>query len=543
MVSHFIGETGMKLPSYLVQSRHGIFYFRLTYFSNSTRKEKRWSLRTRNPVEAKRMSLHICAALRDNCTVQGGASGNGSSQIAGAVRIEQIHRKGGIDMAEDNWVQLITTFQSPRGDKITLEIDQSDPKDIAAAKQMAQTILRENVKLVSQSNNGEVIANPAFDAGSFFPPHIGQSKNCEISSGETFQVSIDRFASRKTGSLADKTIYEYGKMQSKFYGWLRKKRSTADFYTHSVIRADIAGFIDYLMDAAISKQTIQKKYLASLSGLFEFAQSTGAFPQGDVPTKGHQLFTQHDKKKVKAKAENKLFDEDDLEKIFNPKNLLARDKPCDFWLPLLGLFIGARITELCQLKTGDIKQVNGIWVIDINDEGNKTVKTAAGIRKIPLHPKLIELGFLEYLEDVRPYNGTIFPYMTPDKYRHYGKTPGRRFGDYLDKLGITDERKVFHSFRTTANNRLKQNGVPEESRCQFIGHEYSTVNSSIYSAEHDMQFLLDNVANKLTFPSVDFSQIKYPRQKLVKKLSQLMKVADKKRSHKQANALREKSFF
>ena len=43
----------MKLPSYLVLSRHDVFYFRITYLIGSIRKEKRWSLHTRSPVEAK----------------------------------------------------------------------------------------------------------------------------------------------------------------------------------------------------------------------------------------------------------------------------------------------------------------------------------------------------------------------------------------------------------------------------------------------------------------------------------------------------------
>ena len=526
----------MKLPSHLAQSRHGVFYFRLTYFINSARKEKRWSLHTKIPAEAKRMSLLISAALRDNPTSHCEDICNSGHQNADACSTELIHRMGGGGMAEDKRMHLITTFHSPGGGKTTLNVDQSDPKDVAAAKKMAQTIMRENAKIVTQPNQGAAVANQFFDSQSFFPSTSGQSVNIEIPSGKTFQESIDHFKARKQGSLAEKTLYEYGQMQQKFANWLSTKKKTKHIDAWSVGRADIADFIDYLKNDGISLQTIQKKYLASLNGLFALAQSSGAYPSGDLPTKNHNIFTQRDKKKAKAKSENKFFDEDELLKIFDPKNLLERNKPCDYWLPLLGLFTGARITELCQLKISDIKKINGIWAVDINDEGDKTVKTYAGIRKIPLHPQLISLGFLEYLEHVRPYSGTIFPYMTPDRFGHYAKTPGRRFGEYLNDLGITGECKVFHSFRATSNNCLKQNGVPEESRCQFIGHEHDTVNSAIYSEKHDMQFLLDNVANKLTFPSIDFSQLKYPQKKWVAKLSHLMDMAQRNRAHEEVKA-------
>ncbi|WP_459190578.1 hypothetical protein [Ralstonia pseudosolanacearum] len=79
----------------------------------------------------------------------------------------------------------------------------------------------------------------------------------------------------------------------------------------------------------------------------------------------------------------------------------------------------------------------------------------------------------------------------------------------MDTLNIKDPQKVFHSFRSTSNNRLKQKGVSEESRCQFVGHEHDTVNSAIYSDPHNLQFLLDNVASKRDYPALDFKALKY----------------------------------
>ena len=39
-----------------------------------------------------------------------------------------------------------------------------------------------------------------------------------------------------------------------------------------------------------------------------------------------------------------------------------------FWLPLIALFTGARINEICQLHTDDVQEKNGILFISINEE-------------------------------------------------------------------------------------------------------------------------------------------------------------------------------
>lgn len=62
--------------------------------------------------------------------------------------------------------------------------------------------------------------------------------------------------------------------------------------------------------------------------------------------------------------------------------------------------------EIVQLEFEDIKQSDGVWFFDINDEGDKTVKTAKSRRKAPVHDFLIKIGFLEYYQErlQRPEN-------------------------------------------------------------------------------------------------------------------------------------------
>jgi integrase len=57
-----------------------------------------------------------------------------------------------------------------------------------------------------------------------------------------------------------------------------------------------------------------------------------------------------------------VFTTEDLEKLFHADQYIkgTHRHPYQFWLPLLGLYTGCRIEELCQLHVVDVKQVDGI---------------------------------------------------------------------------------------------------------------------------------------------------------------------------------------
>jgi integrase len=523
----------MKLPSHLAKNRHGVFYFRLSFFIGLSRKEKRWSLRTKNSGEAKQISLQLCALLRENYSKLNQSLCENDQVVTNWFENELTSRVGDY-VKKDNCFDLTTVFH--KNGNISVKTDPSDPKDVALGEEMTKKLLFAKSK--PESSSYQDFWPVDVDAFNTLKPNSGVTHS--NSPEDSIESLIGRYKKRNQARLKPLTCSEYEKNQKKFADWLTSQGKFDGNHLHLLSRKEVSGFIEYLQQDGIALQTIQKKYLAALNGLFEFAQSAGAYPSGELPTKGHKIFTRRDKKKAQLENGWEPFSDEELSLIFAPENLLVLPKPCDFWLPLLGLFTGGRISELCQLKPSDISQRDGVWAIDINaDDEDQSIKTAAGIRIIPLHSQLIALGFLDYLEDVKKYNGTIFPYLIADKYMRFTKTPSRRFGEYMTKLGIVEKRKVFHSFRSTANNCLKQLGVPEESRCQFVGHEHNTVNSKSYSKRHDVRFMQENIASKLVFPSVDFTVLKYQREKMREELEHLMKLKLKKQGHKEAKAIRD----
>lgn len=75
--------------------------------------------------------------------------------------------------------------------------------------------------------------------------------------------------------------------------------------------------------------------------------------------------------------------------------------PERYWIPLVGLYSGMRQGEICQLYVDDIQQYDDIWCFNVNDSGDKRVKNLASKRIVPVHPNLIKIGFLDYVEGMR----------------------------------------------------------------------------------------------------------------------------------------------
>jgi len=103
------------------------------------------------------------------------------------------------------------------------------------------------------------------------------------------------------------------------------------------------------------------------------------------------------KQKRRPDEERKAYTTDDLKKIAD--NLPPKeDKPERYWIPLVGMFSGLRLDEACQLSIEDVKEIDGVWCFDVNDSQGKKLKTLSSNRIVPVHPALISLGFLEYVE-------------------------------------------------------------------------------------------------------------------------------------------------
>lgn len=163
----------------------------------------------------------------------------------------------------------------------------------------------------------------------------------------------------------------------------------------------------------------------------------------------------------------------EIERLFHGPELQAAIKDPrrehEFWLPAVGFYTGARVNEVCQInpQTDILKEPEtGIDYFLITAEGEtgpgarKSVKTDVA-RKVPIHSRLIELGFLDYVERVRKQGAKmLFPAWKPSRGRASGEAEKwfRRLFERLELRDDTPGAKLvgFHAWRhtllTTANN-------------------------------------------------------------------------------------------
>jgi len=169
--------------------------------------------------------------------------------------------------------------------------------------------------------------------------------------------------------------------------------------------------------------------------------------------------------------ELKLFFSQELYTTYKlPKDTKA-GKDAAYWIPLLGLYSGARLGELAQLRVADVQTIGEIHVLSITNEAEgQSVKTDAGIRLVPIHSELIRLGFLEYVLTMKSSKGNKLWPALPIRKSKPGGYFSQWFGTARKELGL-GQYPDFHCFRHTVRSQLANAAVREDLIDTLMGHE------------------------------------------------------------------------
>ncbi|MCO5108421.1 MAG: site-specific integrase [Burkholderiaceae bacterium] len=152
-----------------------------------------------------------------------------------------------------------------------------------------------------------------------------------------------------------------------------------------------------------------------------------------------------------------------------------------FWLPLVALFTGARLTEAASIRLDEIGSADGIHFIHFRHDpatGRVLKANASGNKRVPIHSELVRLGLLDRVKALRKAGETR---LFPELWRGKVKDPAHKWGDwwrrYLDGLGLDQEGLGAHAFRHTFVYLLRQAGVPEDQRNALTGHADKSVSA------------------------------------------------------------------
>jgi len=152
-----------------------------------------------------------------------------------------------------------------------------------------------------------------------------------------------------------------------------------------------------------------------------------------------------------------------------------------YWLPHLMMWSGARPGELAQLLVDDVRQMHGVWVMHITDEGDdeKSVKNRSSFRVVPVHSKLVELGLIKHVEAQRAAGARrVFPEAERNDRGQIAGAFGKKFGLYLIKLGMKEGRGLsLYSFRHGWADAMRRAGFMDNEFNFLMGHSQHSMTS------------------------------------------------------------------
>lgn len=142
-----------------------------------------------------------------------------------------------------------------------------------------------------------------------------------------------------------------------------------------------------------------------------------------------------------------------------------------FWVPLITLFSGMRLEEICQLQTDDIHKEGRIAYFDLNDRPPRQLKNKNAVRTVPIHSELIRLGFLRYVDTFGKRPHALFPQLKPGGADNkFGHTFSKWFTRYRQQIGVYRKNLDFHSLRHTATTLMHQAGIDTMVIDHLTGH-------------------------------------------------------------------------
>lgn len=496
--------------SYLHKAPNGVYYFRmgipadLRPFMGGKREIKR-SLGLKDREAAKAlipdMTNAAYALLSQAKRDQAASMPAPVTATKSALQIERERTRWEHDQLQADLVadDLFTTDMDierlePVMDALAagVEVD-APPADIAKAGKLLVSNERENA--------GALIASMQARYGKDTRASEPKNQAVECGPGKGIYLDtdiVDGWAAERKPSPRGKDAYW---RDAKLFNTMIGRKSV-----ELITKADVMAYKRLLIADPKRSQINVRDRLAYLRTLLEWAAQEDIIPVNvarDV------------KMAVNERGERrKDFSTDDLNALFAgpvhakgewPKGSFGE---AVYWLPLIALFMGARREEIGQLRVQDVRQEAYIddadkrqiaWCIDITDTPDddalpNQIKNEASNRLVPLHPKLIELGFIDYVKSLPDQTGRVFPGLKPVGIGNkLTDKVGQWFSRYKQQCGIEDKAKVFHSFRHTWKTHAVDAGIPERVCRQFQGHEGKDA-ADKYGAAPSMRVLVAAIA-------------------------------------------------
>jgi integrase len=273
----------------------------------------------------------------------------------------------------------------------------------------------------------------------------------------------------------------------------------------------------------LSPKTLEN-YFNNISAIFNFAVEKKLIAENPFKDRVlRKIFSSDDEDNVKA-----LFTIDELNRLFKTPLYTGcandesgyktagenRPRRGRFWVPLLSLFHGLRLNEAAQLFTEDICDEDGtpyIYVRATRADGSKCekhLKTKQSKRRVPVHPELLRMGFLDFVATRRVdvEHPRLFPELPYSPTGYFSNPFSKWFGRFKESALGDGCAATFHSFRHQFRTALGNARVPLADVEMLGGWEIGKRSSEKQYDQPTMARLFSCV-QAVNFPGLDLSHL------------------------------------
>ncbi|WJM52456.1 tyrosine-type recombinase/integrase [Pseudomonas asiatica] len=275
----------------------------------------------------------------------------------------------------------------------------------------------------------------------------------------TFEGLCEMFLKERQGNVSDKT---HGTVTSNCRT-LSGLLGDLDIRTHT--RADMVALKEKVVEGR--KPLTINKLLGQLSTVMDWAVNNGlierSFDKGLKIERG-------------AESDRKPFSRVQIATVMAHANGLPAND-WKRWAISLGVLTGLRIGELYQLTQEDVKQVDGITVIDINkdESSGKTLKNDFSIRQVPLVDGAYGFSLAAFLEWVASEPGRLFK----QKEHYFNKPLNEALRNPLGLKAGSD--LSFHSLRHSISGLMLAAVIPDTIMQAVTGHSGGNITKDLYA--------------------------------------------------------------
>jgi integrase len=185
-----------------------------------------------------------------------------------------------------------------------------------------------------------------------------------------------------------------------------------------------------------------------------------------------------------------------------------RPRDAKFWLPLIALFSGMRLSEIAQLRLADIRTEQGVAFFAVLNTAETSVKTPSSERFVPIHRELIRLGLMDRVAELTQRGERrLFPEIVARATQgdDYGASFSRWFSRY--RYGLAERTDAagkrfqplgrkgydFHALRHTFITRARETRAMTDAQLDRItGHKGQAMRDT-YTGDLSLAGLADAV--------------------------------------------------